>query len=182
MHTHSLGDWILPGVSDATRNTQRKSRSTPPLVAALNKYWGRVEFVAISIGHADTTLTRTLDHLSDAFSTVRPRMKHANANKGTPLPTMDSNATSHDYRRFKSMLDSLADLAQSRLLGIIRNMARLVDALPRAVMRNRANSDATLTHTHAVSTHGSVTHTHKTRTTRVPESTAITRNGGDAAG
>jgi hypothetical protein len=31
------------------------------LVAALRQYWGRVELVAIPIGHAGTTLPRTLD-------------------------------------------------------------------------------------------------------------------------
>ena len=41
-----------------------------------------------------------------------------------------------------SLLDSLTDLAQSRLLGVIRNMKRLVDALPGGVRHHRANSDA----------------------------------------
>ena len=43
---------------------------------------------------------------------------------------MDHNAKTHDYALFKSLLDSLTDLAQSCLLGIIRNMKRLIDALP----------------------------------------------------
>jgi hypothetical protein len=41
-----------------------------PLVTALRKYWGRVVFVAFPIGHAGAIQTRTLDHLTAAFSTV----------------------------------------------------------------------------------------------------------------
>jgi len=85
-----------------------------------------VEFVVISIGHAGPTLTRNLDHLTAVVSTVRPRVHHTNAKKGTSLPNTDSNAKSHDYRLFKSLLDTLTDLEQSRLLGIIRNRKRLV--------------------------------------------------------
>ena len=109
-----------------------------------------MEFVAIPIGHAGTPLIRTLDHLTAAFSTVRPRVDHASASGGTPHPIMDSNGTSHDYRMFKSLLlDALADLAQSRLLGIIRNMKRLIDSLQGAVSRHRAHSGATPSHTQA---------------------------------
>ncbi len=86
----------------------------------------------------------------------------------------DSNARSHDYHMFKSLLDALIYLALSRLLGIIRNRKRLVDALPRAIRRNRAHSVATPTHTHTARRQGAATHTHRTCTTRVPESTAIT--------
>ena len=98
----------------------KKTEKCHPFVTVLKTYWGRVDFVAIPIGHTGTTLTRTLDHLTAAFSTIRPRVDHADANKGTPPPIMDSNAKSHDYRLFKSLLDALADLAQSRLLDIIR--------------------------------------------------------------
>jgi len=146
-----------------------KTEKYSPLVAALMQYWGRVEFVAIPIGHAGTTLSRTLDHLTAAFSTARPRVDHTNANKGTSQPITDSNAKSHDYLLFKSLLDALIDLAQSRLLGIIRNRKRLVEALPGAIRRARAHSAATPTYTNATSQHGLATHTHRTRTTRVPE-------------
>ena len=80
-----------------------------------------MELIAILIGYAGTTLTRTLNLLTAAFSTVRPRQNQLSAIKGTSQPTTDSNARSHDYRIFKSLLDALADLAQPRLLGIIRN-------------------------------------------------------------
>jgi hypothetical protein len=59
---------------------------------------------------------------------------------------MDSNAKSHDYRLFKSLLDSLIDLEESRLLVMIRNKKRLVEALLGAIGRHRAHSAATPTH------------------------------------
>ena len=126
-----------------------KTEKYSSFVAALKQYWGRVEFVAISIGHAGTSLTRTFDHLTAAFSTVHPIVDHTGAVKGTSQPNTDSNAKSHEYLLFKSLLDALADLAQSRLLGIIRNKKRLVEALPRAIRRTRAHSAVTPTHTHA---------------------------------
>jgi hypothetical protein len=46
-------------------------------------------------------------------------------------PATDHNAKARDFILFKSLLDSITDLAQSRLLGIIRNRKRLVDTLPR---------------------------------------------------
>ena len=49
-----------------------KTEKYSPLIAALRRYWGRVELIAFPIGHADTTLTRTLDQVTVAFSTVRP--------------------------------------------------------------------------------------------------------------
>jgi len=154
--------------------THGEYREVHPLVAALKQHWGRVEFVAISIGHAGTRLTRTLDHLTAAISKVRPRMDHTNASKGTSLPNTDSDARSHDYRMFKSLLDALTDLAQSRHSGIIRNRKRLVKALPWTIRRNRAHSAATLTHTHAATQQGIATHTHRIPTTRVPKSSTIT--------
>ena len=109
---------------------KEKTENYSPLVAALKKYWGRVEIVAFPIGHAGTTLTRTLDHLTATFSTVRPSVKNSRAIKGTFSPATDPNAKAHDFTLFKSLLDSITDLSQPRLLGIIRNRKRLVDALP----------------------------------------------------
>ena len=96
------------------KNHTEKTEKYSPLVAALEQYWERVEIVAIPIGDAATTLTRTLDHLTAAFSTVRLRVDHTSANKDTTQPITDSNARSHDYRLFKSLLDALTDLAHSR--------------------------------------------------------------------
>jgi len=88
--------------------------------------------VAFPIGHAGTTLTKTrLDHLTAAFSTARLSVERSRASRGISSPAMDHNAKSHDFTLFKSLLESITDSAQSRLLGIIRNMKRLVDALPR---------------------------------------------------
>ncbi len=92
---------------------------------------------------------------------------------GASSPATDHNVRIHDYSMFKSLLDSLTDLAQSRLLGIIRNMKRLVDALPGGD-RHQAHSVTFPTHHHAAHYQGTASHTHRTRTTRAPESTAIT--------
>ena len=83
-----------------------------------------MEFVAFPIGQAGTTLTRTLDHLTVAFSIVRPSVERTRASRGVFNPGTDHNAKAHDFTLFKSLMDSITDLAQSRLLGIIRNKKR----------------------------------------------------------
>ena len=100
---------------------EEKTEKYSPLIAALRKYWGRVEFIAFPIGHAGTTLTKTLEHLTAAFSTVQPTVERLPASRGAFSPAMDHNARSNDYTLVKSLLTLLTDLAQSRLLGIIRN-------------------------------------------------------------
>jgi hypothetical protein len=133
---------------------------------AIKKYWGRVKFVAIHVGHASsTTLLRTLAHLTTALSTVCPPVEQARANRGAIDPDTDSHAKSHDYRLFKSLLVSPTTLARSRLLGIDRNMKRLVETLPRAFSRHRAHSAATPTHTQTALQQRAAIHIHKTRTT-----------------
>ncbi len=133
-----------------------------------------MEYIAIPIGHAGTTLKTTLDHLTAAFSTVRPRTDRTSAIEGTSQPDMDFYARSHDYRLFNSMLDALTDLAQSCLLGIISNKTRLVGSLPSAIRRFRLHPTAPLHHVQATAHQEAATHTHRTNTTRVPEETAIT--------
>jgi hypothetical protein len=103
-----------------------KTEKYSPLVAALEKYSGRVEFITILIGHAGTTLLRPLEHLIAALSTVHPHVEQARANMGVNDHETNSNARSHDYRLFKSLLASLRGLTQSRLFDIIRNIKRLV--------------------------------------------------------
>ena len=105
--------------------------------------------IAFPIGHAGTTLTRTLDQLTTAFSAVRPFTERPSTNSGDIFPAMDHNANAHDYTMFKWMLDSLTDLAQSRLLGIIRNRKRLVDTIQGGFSRSRAHSDASPAHKQA---------------------------------
>jgi hypothetical protein len=51
---------------------EKTEKYSPLIVVILIKYWGRVEFVAVPIGHAGTALTKTLVHLTAALSTVRP--------------------------------------------------------------------------------------------------------------
>jgi hypothetical protein len=71
-----------------------------------------VEFIAFPIGHAGTTLyTTTLEHLTAAFSTVRPTVERSRDNRIASSPTTDHNANTHEYSLFKSLLDSLTDLA-----------------------------------------------------------------------
>ncbi len=48
----------------------KKTEKYSSLIAVFRKYWERVEFIAFPINHAGTTLTRTLEHLTAAFSTV----------------------------------------------------------------------------------------------------------------
>ena len=89
-----------------------------------------MEFIAFPIGHAGTTLTRTLEHLTSAFFIIRPTVEQARANRGATDPATDHSARAYDFTMFKSLMDSLTDLAQARLIGIIRNRKRIVDALP----------------------------------------------------
>ncbi len=49
---------------------EKKTEKYSTLLAALIRYWGRVEFIVFPIGHAGITLTKTLDQLTAAFSTV----------------------------------------------------------------------------------------------------------------
>ena len=133
-----------------------------------------MEFIAYPIGHASNTLTRTLDHPIVAFSTVRQKVERARANRGATNPSTDYNVRTHDYNMFKSLMDSLTDLAPFRLLDTIRNRKLLVDTLPRGVKHHRANSAASLAHHQGAHQHGAATHTHRTRTTPAPLCTAIT--------
>ena len=105
-----------------------------------------MEFIAFPIGHSGTTLTKTLDQLTAAFYTVRPTVERSRASRSAANPAKNHNARIHDYNLLKSLLNSLTDSAQSRLLGIIRNRKRLVDALTDGVRYHRANSDAFPTH------------------------------------
>ena len=109
-----------------------------------------MEFVAFPTRHACTTLKATINHLTAAFSTARPRVERTRATKGNTDPVTDHTARTHDYNMFKLLMTSLTDLAQSRLLGIISNTKRLVAKLPGIGNRHRANSAADPTHPQAV--------------------------------
>jgi hypothetical protein len=75
---------------------EEKTSKYAPLLEALRRYWGRVEFIAFPIGHAGMTLTRTLHQLTTAFSTVRPITGSASTSRGDSFPAMDHNAKTHD--------------------------------------------------------------------------------------
>ena len=120
-----------------------------------------MELITFPIGHAGTTLTETLDLPNAIYFTVRPCVERTRANRGAASPATDDNARTHDYNMFKSLLDSLTDLDQSRLLGIIRNMKRIVDDIPGGVGQHRAHSKASLSHHHAAHRQGAATHTHR---------------------
>ena len=89
----------------------KKTEKYSPLIAALIRYWGRVELIAFPIGHAGTTLTKTLDQLSAAFSTVRPTVERSRAIRGASRAIRDHTAKTHDYSLLKLMMGSLTDLA-----------------------------------------------------------------------
>ena len=74
----------------------KKTEKYAPFIATLKRFWERAEFIAFPICHAGTTLTRTLDHLAAAFSTVRPTVERSRANRGDSIPAMDNNAKTHD--------------------------------------------------------------------------------------
>jgi hypothetical protein len=65
---------------------EAKTKKYSALINALERHWGRVEFVVLPVGHCGTTLTTTLTHLTAAFSTVQPRVEPARASKGEPHP------------------------------------------------------------------------------------------------
>ena len=136
--------------SVATTNIHSKLRNIIPLSRTSRNI---VEEWGLSPSPADTrllhTLRKTLKHLTTALSTVRQHVEKPRANKGITYPATDSDDRSLDYRLFKSLWDSLTVLAESRLIGIIRNRKHLVDALAGAISRHRAHSAATPTHTQA---------------------------------
>ena len=100
---------------------EEKNMKYAPLMATLRRHWGRLELIALPIGHAGTTLSITLDQLTTAFSTVRPTTGRSSSNKsGTPAAT-DQNAKNHDYTMFKSLLDSITDFTRTSIYVYIPN-------------------------------------------------------------
>ncbi len=151
---------------------QEKTTKYTPLVNALKTVWGKVDFVTIPIGHAGTTLTESQHRLAQALSAMRPEIERRRARREVKDPDTDSAAKAHDSSLFKSLLQALTKLAQSRLLGIIHHRQDLVHAQVGELRRTRANSDATP----APGPHKQegTTHTHTMHHTRITEGTAIT--------
>jgi hypothetical protein len=151
---------------------QEKTAKYIPLINALKEVWGKVEFVAIPIGHAGTTLAETQRHLAQAMAATRPEIERNRASRQVRDPDSDSAARTHDSSLFKALLLALTKLAQSRLLGIIHHRQSLVHAQVGEVRRNRATSAATPAP--GPPPQAGTTPTHTMHHTRIPESTAIT--------
>ncbi len=148
MHPHSDLDWILAGPW-MRQKTQGEDREILPPRRGSQAILGKGGIRRHTNRPRGNDLKTTLDHLTATFFTVCPRMDRTNASEGTSQLDMDSNARSHDYRLFKSMLDALTYLAQSRLLGIISNKTRLGGSLPGAIRRIRAHPTAPPQRIHA---------------------------------
>jgi hypothetical protein len=82
-----------------------------PLLTALRKDWGRVEFVSIPIGHAGTTLIDTAIDFASALAKVRPSIAAQRRRKGHKTPDTSSTALIHDKRIAKALLNKLCSVA-----------------------------------------------------------------------
>jgi len=107
------------------------------LVSALRHYWGKVDFVAFSIGHAGITLLRTRESLLAALSFDRQHSEQAGYTRVITIPNTVAQPRRQDTPIVKSLFDGLSNLAKSRLLNIIKKRKRLVAALTGALSRNR---------------------------------------------
>jgi hypothetical protein len=70
-----------------------------------------VEFVAVPIDRAGTTLTDTQRHLAQALSTTRPEIERRRARREVQDPEINSAARTHDSSLFKAMMQALTKLA-----------------------------------------------------------------------
>jgi len=114
------------GLPDKLLEKQTKYQ---PLSSALLQYWGHVDVVCIPVGHAGTTLSRTVDNLANALARVRPSIVVSRQQAGHADPEYDARALKHDRKLFRRLMDNLCTLAQDRLLGIINNRRKEVVAL-----------------------------------------------------
>ena len=80
---------------------QDKIAKYAPLVASLQALWGKVEFVAVPIGHAGTTLTMTHQCLIQSMLATRPEIKHSRTRRQVINPDTDFAARRHDTALFK---------------------------------------------------------------------------------
>ena len=112
-----------------TEKRSEKQTNYAPLIDALRLHWGAVEFVCIPIGHAGTALQSTLHDLSSALARVRPHFADRRRRQGYKQPDVDAKAPKHDKTLVKTLLDALCNLAQDRLLGILQNRSKEIQAL-----------------------------------------------------
>jgi hypothetical protein len=108
------------------RKFNEKTDKYLPLLTALLKYWRRVEFVCIPIGHAGTTLVDTANDVASALDKVRPSIASDRKRKGHKTPDTSLAALLHDKKIAKTLLNKLCSLAQTRLLGIIAHRQKLI--------------------------------------------------------
>jgi hypothetical protein len=76
-----------------------------PLLAALRKYRGRVEFVCIPIGHAGTTLIDTANDFASTLAKIRFSTASERKRKGHKTPDRSSTAFLNDKRIAKTLLN-----------------------------------------------------------------------------
>jgi len=153
---------------------QAAPREARPARLRPQKIWEKVELVAVSIGHAGTTLKETQCYLAQALSATRPEIERSKARRKVKNPETDYAARTHDSSLFKTLRQALKKHAQTRLIGIIHNRQSLVHAHVGEVRRNRATSAATPASRPPQQEGITPTHTHATHAPRIPESTAIT--------
>ena len=106
-----------------------KTTKYEPLLAALLKYWGAVEFVCIPIGHAGTTLHDTARDLATALARIRPHFAAKRRRQGHKTPDVDSKALKHDKTIVKALLSCISSIAQDYLINILYNREKALRAL-----------------------------------------------------
>ena len=99
--------------------------------------------MAIPVGHAGATLKETQRNLAQALSATRPEIERSKANGDVLNPETDTAARTHDSSLFKTLMQVLTKLAQTRILDIIHNRQNLVHAQVGEVSRTRVTSAAT---------------------------------------
>jgi len=93
---------------------QEKTNKYAPLVESLQALCGKVEFVAIPVGHAGTNLSKTHHSLAQVIFATRPAIKRSRTRRQVSNPDTDTAVRSHDTTLFKSLLQTLTKLAQYR--------------------------------------------------------------------
>ena len=102
----------------------------------------------------------TLNRITAAFSTARPRVERTRFTRGNTATVPDHTARTHDYNLFKSLMDSLTDLSHSHLLGIISNRKRVVSSHPGAsAVTERTRPQPQCTHMQLTSMRQPLIHT-----------------------
>ena len=126
---------------------QEKTDKYAPLGASLQTIWGKVELMAVPIDHAGPTLIKIRHSLAHAMSATRPEIERNRTRREVINPDTDTAARSHESSIFKSLMQTLTKLAQSRFVGIVYHRQILVKAQVGIISRTQAHLDATPAHT-----------------------------------